>query len=80
MIALPFHPSNTYEIDELNANLSDILREVEKEAAAITENPDVNFSLTDKIDENGHLRIQQGNHCWLCRRKLHKYDGSGTNF
>ena len=41
MIALPFHPSNTYEIDELNANLSDILREVEKEAAAITENPDV---------------------------------------
>lgn len=60
MIALPFHPSNTYEIDELNANLSDILREVEKEAAAITENPDVNFSLTDKIDENGHLKIQQG--------------------
>lgn len=60
MIALPFHPSNTYEIDELNANLSDILREVEKEAAAITENPDVNFSLTDKINENGHLRIQQG--------------------
>lgn len=60
MIALPFHPSNTYEIDELNANLSDILREVEKEAAAITENLDVNFSLTDKIDENGHLRIQQG--------------------
>ena len=60
MIALPFHLSNTYEIDELNANLSDILREVEKEAAAITENPDVNFSLTDKIDENGHLRIQQG--------------------
>ena len=60
MIALPFHPSNTYEIDELNANLSDILREVEKEAAAITENPDVNFSLTDKIDENGLLNIQQG--------------------
>lgn len=60
MIALPFHPSNTYEIDELNANLSDILREIEKEAAAITENPDVNFSLTDKIDENGHLKIQQG--------------------
>lgn len=60
MIALPFHPSNTYEIDELNANLSDILREVEKEAAAITENQDVNFSLTDKIDENGHLKIQQG--------------------
>ena len=80
MIALPFHPSNTYEIDELNANLSDILREVEKEAAAITENPDVNFSLTDKIDENGHLRIQQGIDCWLCRRKLHKYDGKRHEF
>ena len=32
MIALPFHPSNTYEIDELNANLGDILRSVEVEA------------------------------------------------
>ncbi len=59
MIALPFHPSNTYEIDELNANLRDILREVEKNAAAITENPEVHFSLTDKITAKG-LQVQQG--------------------
>ena len=37
MIALPFHPSNTYEIDELNANLSDILHEVEQEAEKISQ-------------------------------------------
>ena len=36
MIALPFHPSNTYEIDELNANLKDILADVEKEAQKIS--------------------------------------------
>lgn len=59
MIALPFHPSNTYEIDELNENLEDILRLVEKKAAEITDNPDVHFSLTDKI-VNGSLKVQQG--------------------
>lgn len=59
MIALPFHPSNTYEIDELNANLGDILREIEKNAAEITENPDIHFSLTDKITDKG-LQVQQG--------------------
>ena len=59
MIALPFHPSNTYEIDELNANLSDILREVEKNAKEITDNPDIDFSLTNKI-VNGKLQVQQG--------------------
>ena len=48
MIALPFHPSNAFEIDELNANLGDILREVEKEAARLTEGKDIEFSLTDK--------------------------------
>ena len=32
MIAMPFHPSNTYTIDELNANLMDILDDVEKKA------------------------------------------------
>ena len=51
MIALPFHPSNAFEIDELNANLGDILREVEKEAARL--------SLTDKITPKG-LQVQQG--------------------
>ncbi len=37
MIALPFHPSNGFEIDELNENLEDILHEVEVEAAKIGE-------------------------------------------
>ena len=59
MIALPFHPSNTYEIDELNNNLEDILRTVEKEAAQFTENSEASLSLTDKI-VNGRLMVQQG--------------------
>lgn len=59
MIALPFHPSNAFEIDELNANLDDILREVEKEAARLTEGKDIEFSLTDKITPKG-LQVQQG--------------------
>ena len=58
MIALPFHPSNTYEIDELNANLGDILRSVEKEAEKVSGGR-APFTLTDKI-ENGRLRVQQG--------------------
>ena len=59
MIALPFHPSNAFEIDELNANLGDILREVEKEAARLTVGKDIEFSLTDKITPKG-LQVQQG--------------------
>ncbi len=59
MIALPFHPSNAFEIDELNANLGDILREVEKEAARLTEGKDIEFSLMDKITPKG-LQVQQG--------------------
>ena len=59
MIALPFHPSNAFEIDELNANLGDILREVEKEAARLTEGKGIEFSLTDKITPKG-LQVQQG--------------------
>jgi len=59
MIALPFHPSNGFEIDELNANLGDILRTVEKEAAAMNENSNSKFTLTDKI-VNGKLQVQQG--------------------
>lgn len=58
MIALPFHPSNTYTIDELNANLSDILREVEIEADHIA-GREHSLSLTDKI-KNGKLNVQQG--------------------
>lgn len=59
MIALPFHPSNTYEIDELNQNLGDILRSVEVEAAKLIDNPGIRFSLTDKI-VNGKLKVEQG--------------------
>lgn len=59
MIALPFHPSNTYEIEELNSNLSDILRSVEKEAAKISGRPEGEFKLTDKIVD-GRLTVQQG--------------------
>lgn len=59
MIALPFHPSNTYEIEELNANLGDILRSVEVEATKVTGNPDIRFSMTDKIAD-GKLKVTQG--------------------
>ena len=57
MIALPFHPSNTYEIDELNANLSDILHEVEQEAAKISQG-NAEYHLVDKITDKG-LQVQQ---------------------
>ena len=58
MIALPFHPSNTYTIDELNENLGDILRQVEKEAEKIGGGKAA-FTLTDKIVD-GKLKVQQG--------------------
>ncbi len=58
MIALPFHPSNVYEIEELNANLEEILKSVEEEAARISGSR-ADFSLMDKI-EDGKLRVQQG--------------------
>ena len=57
MIALPFHPSNVYTIDELNANLEDILRGVEVEAEKIGHGLD--YKLTDKII-GGKLYVQQG--------------------
>lgn len=59
MIALPCHPSNAFEIDELNANLEDILHETEESVRAISDNPDIHFSLTDKI-KDGKLMVQQG--------------------
>ena len=58
MIALPFHPSNTYTIDALNENLGDILREVEKEAEKVGGGK-ASFTLTDKIVD-GKLKVQQG--------------------
>lgn len=60
MIAMPFHPSNVYTIEELNANLEDILRDVEKKAlVSLDNNKDINFTLTDKI-RNGKLYVEQG--------------------
>ncbi len=59
MIAMPFHPSNVYTIDELNANLYDILDEVEKKALVSLDNNKVNYSLKDKI-RNGKLYVDQG--------------------
>lgn len=58
MIALPFHPSNVYEIDELNNNLADILHTVEAEARKISKG-NAEFTLTDKIADGG-LMVQQG--------------------
>ncbi len=57
MIALPFHPSNAYAIEDLNRNLKDILHAVEQTAAQQLSARD--FKLTDKI-ENGRLRVEQG--------------------
>ena len=57
-IALPFHPSNTYTIDEVNENLEDILHSVEVDAAKIFGTSNIDFKLTDKI-ENGKLRVDQ---------------------
>ncbi|MDR1863307.1 MAG: hydratase [Treponema sp.] len=59
MIALPFHPSNVYEIETLLANPGDLLRETEKNGAEAIENPAVKLRLTDKVDSRGRVRIDQ---------------------
>ncbi len=59
MIALPFHPSNVFEIDEVNANLKDILHGVEEEAKKIAGGRAA-FTLADKITADGKLMVQQG--------------------
>ena len=58
MIAMPFHPSNTYTIDELNANLMDILDDVEKKAK-ISLDGKIDFTLKDKV-RDGKLYVEQG--------------------
>lgn len=58
MIALSFYSSNVYEIDILNQNLIDILREIEIEFERVAYGK-VKFSLLDKV-ENGRLKVQQG--------------------
>ena len=58
MIAMPFHPSNTYTIDELKANLDDILADVEKKAQ-ISLDGKVPYTLKDKVID-GKLYVEQG--------------------
>ena len=58
MIAMPFHPSNTYTIEELNANLMDILDDCEKKAL-VSLDGQVDFTLKDKV-HNGKLYVEQG--------------------
>ena len=58
MIAMPFHPSNTYTIEELNANLMDILDDCEKKALVSLDGA-VDFTLKDKV-RGGRLYVDQG--------------------
>ncbi|MBP9996037.1 MAG: hydratase [Lachnospiraceae bacterium] len=58
MIAMPFHPSNAYTIEEVNANLSDILHDVE-ERAKVSFGDAIDYSLQSKI-KNGKLYVDQG--------------------
>ena len=65
MIAMPFHPSNTYTIEELNANLTDILEETEKRAkvslsgAKAADGSPLELRLRDKV-KNGKFMVDQG--------------------
>ena len=58
MIAMPFHPSNVYTIDEVNANLKDVLHDVEQKALVSLDGA-VEYSLQDKI-RDGRLYVEQG--------------------
>ncbi len=58
MIALPFHPSNVFEVDEVKANAKDIFAEVEKEAVKVAGGR-AEFTLSDKIVD-GKVVVQQG--------------------
>ena len=58
MIAMPFHPSNVYTIEELNQNLMDILEDCEKRALVSLDGK-VDFTLKDKV-RNGKLYVEQG--------------------
>ena len=58
MIAMPFHPSNVYTIDEVNANLKDVLHDVEQKALVSLDKA-VDYTLQDKIVD-GKLYVEQG--------------------
>lgn len=59
MIAMPFHPSNAYTIDEVNANAKDILHEAEVAAKAQLDAPNIDYKLTNKIVD-GRIKVDQG--------------------
>ncbi len=59
MIAMPFHPSNVYEIADVVKNPYDILKKVEDDAKSTFDGADIKFSLTDKI-VNGKVKVEQG--------------------
>lgn len=59
MIALPFHPSNGYTIEEFNENTLDILRQVEIEGTKAIDTKGIELKLTDKV-VNGRLKVDQG--------------------
>lgn len=58
MIAMPFHPSNTYTIEDMNRNLMDVLHDCEQKAL-VSLDGQVDFKLTDKV-RNGKLYVEQG--------------------
>ncbi len=58
MIAMPFHPSNTYTIEEVNANLSDILADTEARAK-VSLGEEVTYSLQNKVHDGGFY-VDQG--------------------
>lgn len=68
MIAMPFHPSNVYTIEELKANLDDILNDVEKKAA-ISLDGKVPFTLKNKVHD-GKLLVDQGIIAGCARRRI----------
>ncbi len=59
MIAMPFHPSNVYTVEDVVKNPYDILKKVEDEAKIQLEGTNVNFKLTDKIVD-GKVKVEQG--------------------
>ncbi|MGE5607325.1 MAG: hydratase, partial [Bacteroidota bacterium] len=59
MIALPFHPSNAYTIEELNRNAVEILKYVEAEGQKQLDNPKLRLELSNKV-VNGRLKVDQG--------------------
>ena len=59
MIAMPFHPSNTYTINEVNANLKDIINHVEISAKEQLDNKNLEYNLSKKIIDN-KFKVDQG--------------------